>query len=64
MDIKEVHYFYTKDTEGNDVKSHYRIIENNNDESTIRIENAEKNRHYQEILDWVANGGTIIDNGS
>jgi hypothetical protein len=64
MDIKEVHYFYSKDLEGNDVKSHYRIIENNNDESTIRIENAEKNRHYQEILDWVANGGTIIDNGS
>tara|TARA_R100001440_G_scaffold75246_1_gene101979 strand:- start:48 stop:245 length:198 start_codon:yes stop_codon:yes gene_type:complete len=24
----------------------------------------EKNRHYQEILEWVANGGTIVDNGS
>ena len=24
----------------------------------------EANRHYQEILEWVANGGTIIDNGS
>jgi cephalosporin hydroxylase len=22
------------------------------------------NRHYQEILEWVANGGTIVDNGS
>jgi hypothetical protein len=22
------------------------------------------NSDYQEILDWVANGGTIIDNGS
>jgi len=21
------------------------------------------NRHYQEILEWVANGGTIVDNG-
>jgi hypothetical protein len=24
----------------------------------------EANRHYQEILEWVANGGTIIDNGA
>tara|TARA_E500000318_G_C3420338_1_gene157030 strand:- start:21 stop:191 length:171 start_codon:yes stop_codon:yes gene_type:complete len=24
----------------------------------------ETNRHYQEILEWVANGGTIIDNGA
>ena len=22
------------------------------------------NRHYQEILEWVANGGTIVDNGA
>ena len=63
MDIKEVHYFYSKDLEGNNVKSHYRIIENNNDESTIRIENAEKNRHYEEILEWVAAGNTITDPG-
>lgn len=63
MDIKEVHYYYTKDIEGNNSKTHYRIIENNNDESTIRIENAENNRHYQEILDWVAAGNTITDPG-
>jgi len=24
----------------------------------------EANRHYQEILEWVANGGTIVDNGA
>ena len=23
----------------------------------------EENRHYQEILEWVAEGNTIIDNG-
>ena len=63
MDIKEVHYFYTKDIEGNSSNTHYRIIENNNDESTIRIENAEKNRHYEEILEWVAAGNTITDPG-
>ena len=22
------------------------------------------NRHYQEILEWVANGGKIVDNGA
>jgi len=63
MDIKEVHYYYTRNEDNDLVKTHYRIIENNNNESTLRIENAEKNRHYQEILEWVANGGTIVDNG-
>jgi hypothetical protein len=24
----------------------------------------EENRHYQEILEWVANGGTITDPGA
>lgn len=24
----------------------------------------EANRDYQEILEWVANGGTIVDNGA
>tara|TARA_R100000908_G_scaffold8233_1_gene2956 strand:- start:304 stop:498 length:195 start_codon:yes stop_codon:yes gene_type:complete len=64
MDIKEVHYYYTRNEENNLVKTHYRIIENNNNESTIRIENAEKNRHYQEILEWVAAGNTITDSGA
>ena len=64
MDIKEVHYYYTRNEENNLVKTHYRIIENNNNESTLRIENAEKNRHYQEILEWVAAGNTITDPGA
>ena len=42
MDIKEVHYYYTRNEDNNLVKTHYRIIENNNNESTLRIENAEK----------------------
>ena len=25
---------------------------------------SEENTDYQEILEWVANGGTIVDNGS
>jgi hypothetical protein len=24
----------------------------------------EANRHYQDILEWVENGGVIVDNGS
>ena len=24
----------------------------------------EANRHYQEILEWVENGGVIVDNGA
>jgi hypothetical protein len=24
----------------------------------------EENRHYQEILEWVENGGVIVDNGA
>ena len=34
------------------------------DSSTLNVPLDTGNRHYQEILDWVANGGTIIDNGS
>ena len=64
MNIQEVHYYYTRNEENNLVRTHYRIIETNGNESTFRIENAEDNRHYQEILEWVANGGTIVDNGA
>lgn len=28
------------------------------------VPKSESNRHYQEILEWVANGGTIVDNGA
>jgi len=29
---------------------------------TVPINN--ENRHYQEILEWVENGGVIVDNGA
>ena len=35
-----------------------------NDGSKWWVPLSEANRHYQEILEWVANGGTIVDNGS
>ena len=30
---------------------------------TLMVPLDEKNRHYKEILEWVAEGNTIIDNG-
>ena len=33
-------------------------------ESTRVVPIDEENTDYQEILEWVANGGTIVDNGS
>ena len=40
----------------------YKVTFTNN--KIIHVPPVDDNRHYQEILDWVANGGTIIDNGS
>jgi len=39
----------------------YKVVFQDN--STIYVPHDTANRHYQEILEWVANGGTIIDNG-
>ena len=44
-------------------KFHYELTWSNGDKSTFRIEDAESNRHYEDILKWVADGNTIIDNG-
>jgi len=33
------------------------------DNKVMFVPHNEENRHYQEILEWVANGGTIVDNG-
>ena len=41
---------------------HYCITYNDN--TQIHVPHDTSNRHYQDILEWVANGGTIIDNGS
>ena len=34
------------------------------DNSILWVPHDTANRHYQEILEWVANGGTIVDNGA
>jgi len=34
------------------------------DGEIMQVPHNEENRHYLEILEWVANGGTIVDNGA
>jgi len=34
------------------------------DRRTYQVPLNEENRHYQEILEWVENGGVIVDNGA
>ena len=34
------------------------------DNKIVFVPHDTNNRHYQEILEWVANGGTIVDNGA
>ena len=33
------------------------------DTEILFVPNSEGNRHYQEIQQWIADGGTVIDNG-
>jgi hypothetical protein len=62
--INTVEYIYVRDLEGNLNRTHYQITWDNGNKSTLRINDAEANRHYQEILEWVENGGVIVDNGA
>jgi len=55
MNITSAKYIYDNDTKNCIVA----IIDNK--EHAIPIDEA--NRHYQEILEWVAEGNTITDNG-
>ena len=52
------------------VEKTYDIDNNHNgyrvtftDGTISNVPNNEANRHYQEILEWVAEGNTITDNG-
>ena len=54
------------------VTKNYSVPENIFDSYIVELENEnpvhvpldEANRHYQEILEWVENGGVIVDNGA
>ena len=45
------------------IQAGYKITWSDNDNKTFVPLNGEANRHYQEILEWVAEGNTITDNG-
>ena len=62
--IQTVEKTYMKEIVGEGLvwSGHYCITYNDN--TQIHVPHDTSNRHYQEILEWVANGGTIIDNGS
>ena len=40
----------------------YKVVYTDNSE--VFVPHNEENRHYQEILEWVENGGVIVDNGA
>jgi CO dehydrogenase/acetyl-CoA synthase delta subunit len=40
----------------------YKIVQT--DGKILDVPHSEANRHYQEILEWVENGGVIVDNGA
>ena len=44
--------------------SQYVYIITYNDGTIVSVPHNENNRHYQEILEWVENGGVIVDNGA
>ena len=55
--IQSVEKLYLEGTWSNS----YRIIYSTGE--TWDVPHSEENRHYQEILEWVALGNTITDNG-
>jgi hypothetical protein len=61
--ISTVEKTYMKeiDGEGTIWSRHYCITYDDN--TQIHVPHDTANRHYQEILEWVAEGNTITDNG-
>ena len=47
--------------DGNFTKT-YKVTYSNGE--ILWVAHNEANRHYQEILEWVENGGVIVDNGA
>lgn len=45
----------------NEFSNTYKVVYSDNSEVFVPIDEA--NRNYQEILEWVAEGNTITDNG-
>jgi Na+/H+ antiporter NhaA len=58
--ISSVKKMYMKNDDNSLTGEHYfEIIKNG---IVMDVPNSEENRHYQEIQEWIADGGTVIDN--
>jgi len=55
-----INVYNIKDNKTNETVG-YKMVLNNGKEYGVPLDEA--NRHYQEIQEWIADGGTIIDNG-
>jgi hypothetical protein len=51
----------TKQYDDNSVFYSYRVVFNTNQVCFVPLDEA--NTDYQEIQEWIADGGTVIDNG-
>lgn len=59
--IQTVEKIYNTDDQGNSYSNTYKVTMPNSEVYFVPDDTA--NRHYQEILEWVAAGNTITDNG-
>ena len=60
--IQSVEKIYNTDDEGNSYSNTYKITMTDSEVQFVPHDTA--NRHYQEILEWVAAGNTITDPGA
>ena len=58
--ISTVEKFYM-DSENTQWGKTYKVVFTDN--NVVYVPHDTENRHYQEILEWVADGNTITDNG-
>lgn len=59
--IQTVEKIYNTDDEGNSYSNTYKVTMTDTEVYFVPHDTA--NRHYQEILEWVAAGNTITDSG-
>lgn len=59
--ISTVEKYYI-DSENTQWGNTYKVVFTDNSVAYVPYDTA--NRHYQEILEWVENGGVIVDNGA
>jgi hypothetical protein len=63
--IQTVEIFYIRNSDDTaNIQGGYKITWSDTDNKSFVPLNANENRHYQEILEWVAAGNTITDPGA